>query len=657
MKNNNWEKISASFEQALALPDSERNQYLLLLARNQGENFASEVKALLQADQDSSEFLGTNAMQLTAKLVAENTAEILANEKFGNYRILEKLGAGGMGEVFLAQDEILGRRVALKFLPQIFMQDDNQRTRFEQEARAASALNHPNILTVYEIGTANGRAFIATEFVEGQTLREKIQTQKFSLSDVLQIAEQVGEALNAAHSAGLIHRDIKPENLMVRPDGYVKVLDFGLAKLVGLQIADLGLPQENLSQPSLHLSLNSLQPTIRNPQSTRLRGTPKYMSPEQVRGEALDGRSDLWSLGVTLYELLTGTALWAGTSAEQVLQAICEQKVINWDLPEEQNFLLPILQKLVAYNLADRYSNAQEFLAAIKQVRRPSEKQTGRTTRKYFVAGLLLVICALIFFGWRKMQNHVAQTQKLYWELSAVEQTQFLQSAAPIIATQLGADSAPLQPAQIVLIKKYVDNYVSKRDSLATTPGKESIKAVYARASVYAPFIIDEFRARDLPPILGLYVAMNETEFHPCTASLVGAKGLFSFMPQTAERYGLQLKPQDERCNPRKIANAAAQYLEDLTKQFGRDADAMTLALMAYNCGEGCVAQKIAELKKLKVEKFNSWILLENNARLSAPIGEESRTYVPKFFAAAIIGENPARFGLEIQRLTAYMRH
>src|SRR5262245_19513232 len=233
MEAKEWEKVSGLFERALDLPAAERHAYLAELARAEGEMISDEVKALLQADQDSDDFLRTSALGLAAERLADsarNAEQIQPDAKYGNYRILAQLGAGGMGEVYLAMDETLGRRAALKFLPQLFMQDEAQLARFEREARAASALNHPNILTVYEIGRAHGRAFIATEYVEGKTLRAKITEQSLSHKEILSIAEQIGEALNAAHAAGLIHRDIKPENIMLRPDGYVKLLDFGLAK-------------------------------------------------------------------------------------------------------------------------------------------------------------------------------------------------------------------------------------------------------------------------------------------------------------------------------------------------------------------------------------------------------------------------------------------
>jgi membrane-bound lytic murein transglycosylase D len=218
----------------------------------------------------------------------------------------------------------------------------------------------------------------------------------------------------------------------------------------------------------------------------------------------------------------------------------------------------------------------------------------------------------------------------------------------------LGDNPSVHSPEHLRLIKKQVETYLGKRNSLSTVPGHESIKAVYARATVYAPFIIEAFRARRLPPILGLYIAMNETDYHPCTESMVGAKGLFSFMPETAERYGLRLAPEDERCDPRKIADAAARYLKDLTNIFGQDADGLSLAMMAYNCGERCVIRSLADLKSKKIVPGSFWALVDNNARLSVPLNQETRNYAPRFFAAAILGENPQRFGLEIQRLSAY---
>ncbi|HKX28557.1 MAG TPA: protein kinase, partial [Blastocatellia bacterium] len=570
------------------------------------------------------------------------------------------------------------------------MQDPAQLARFEREARAASALNHPNILTVYEIGSAHGRAYIATEYVEGKTLRARIAERNLSLEEMFNIAEQIGEALNAAHVAGLIHCDIKPQNIMLRPDGYVKVLDFGLAKL--LKANTVSVPagtvarQPTPEQPELARSATLAQ-------SSLIFGTPMYMSPEQARGETLDGRSDLWSLGATLYEMLTGEALVDGVSVERAGgQAIGALK-----LNSEQQMFRPILQKAVATELDQRYQSARDFLVEVRRVRstvvsgrpNPAAKRTRR--RSIWIAGVagaLLLAASLIGVSWIGLMNRreeapsegtlrraaaVAPTEnsagrleggpefpagKLYWELGETEKMTFLREAARNIATMLG-DNPSGQPQfssteRLAPIKKQLESYVAKRNSLSTTPGKESIKTVYARASIYAPFIIEAFRAHRLPPILGLYVAMNETDYHPCTESPVGAKGLFSFLPQTAQRYGLRLVPNDERCDPRRIAEAAARYLEDLTKRFGQDSDARTLALAAYNCGPGCVEQAQAELRAVNIQPVSVWVLLENQARLSTPLPRESRDYVPRFFATAIMGEAPQRFGLEIQRLSAY---
>jgi RIO-like serine/threonine protein kinase len=657
MRPEEWEKISGLFERALALPEVERNAYLVEIARVEGESIGNEVKALLRADQDSDGFLRTNALGLAARQLAVNansSEQIQLNTKYGNYRILAQLGAGGMGEVYLALDETLGRHAALKFLPQIFMQDEAQLARFEREARAASALNHPNILTVYEIGSAHGRAFIATEYVEGKTLRDKITEQNLSHKEILRIAEQIGEALNAAHAAGLIHRDIKPENIMLRPDGYVKLLDFGLAKPI-------------YSEESAR-STTAIASHRQQTQHGLILGTPGYMSPEQARGATLDGRSDLWSLGATLYEMLTGSALFADAATGDVGGRV----IISLKLEEKQKPFQPMLQKALTEQLDHRFQSAGDFLAEIKRVRSALEvgqpgAAAGRAKRWALAAAALIVVALIWLAPWREAalvaptadsQNSFGHApvpaEKLYWDLGETEKTAFIQDAAQNIAKMLGANPSTHRPEQIAMIKMHVEAFVAKRDSLSTAPGRESIKAVYARASVYAPFIIEAFRARRLPPILGLYIAMNETEYHPCTKSNADARGLFSFMAGTAERYGLQLTPEDERCDPRKIAQAAARYLEDLTRRFGQDADTMTLAMLAYNCGESCVGRAIEELKAMNLQPTNFWTLLENNARLSAPLGAESRRYTPRFFAAAILGENPQRFGLEIQRLSAY---
>src|SRR5438876_3559111 len=227
------------------------------------------------------------------------------------YKIIEKLGAGGMGEVYLAQDTRLGRKVALKLLAEGLTKNRDRLTRFDQEAYAASALNHPNILTIYEMGDEGGRHYIATEFVDGVTLRKRLHASPMELSEVLSTAIQVAGALEEAHAAGIIHRDIKPENIMIRRNGHVKVLDFGLAKLTERALA------EETDTEAITRALVQTDAGV-------VLGTSQYMSPEQARGKPVDARTDIWSLGVVLYEMATGHPPFTGETKTDVIVAIAK---------------------------------------------------------------------------------------------------------------------------------------------------------------------------------------------------------------------------------------------------------------------------------------------------------------------------------------------
>ena len=291
-----------------------------------------------------------------------------------HYRILSHIGAGGMGEVYLAEDINLGRRVALKVLPEQFNSDEDRLRRFEQEARAASALNHPNIITIHEVGADSGTRFIATEFIEGETVRQKLKQSGIGIREALDIAIQVSRALAAAHRAGIIHRDIKPENVMIRPDGIVKVLDFGVVKLTE-QFA------EHLSGPQTADSDNGDVATfgLVTTEANIVMGSPNYMSPEQARALAVDARTDIFSLGALIYEMITGKMPFEGPSVSDVIVAILERQPpkISECVPEAPPKLEAIVERAMAKNRDARYQSVDDLISDLKQVRRRLERETG----------------------------------------------------------------------------------------------------------------------------------------------------------------------------------------------------------------------------------------------------------------------------------------
>src|SRR5215471_14141322 len=299
MEPERWRQIESLYYAALERDATERAAFLIEACAGD-EELRRQMESLLEAHEQAEGFLDLPALEITAREIAEDQAQTMSGRMISHYQVLSLLGAGGMGEVYLAEDTRLGRKVALKLLPQKFTQDRERALRFQQEARAASALNHPNILTIYEIGEFEGRHFIATEFIDGQTLRMLMNAQ-IKLRAALDVATQVASALAAAHEAGIVHRDIKPENVMARRDGYVKVLDFGLAKLT-----------ERFSPGQTASDSDASSEELVHTDPGKLMGTARYMSPEQIRGLEADGRSDVFSLGIVLYEMLTGRAPFDG---------------------------------------------------------------------------------------------------------------------------------------------------------------------------------------------------------------------------------------------------------------------------------------------------------------------------------------------------------
>jgi serine/threonine-protein kinase len=290
---------------------------------------------------------------------------LTAGTKLGRYEIRSQLGAGGMGEVYLAEDTKLGRKVALKTLPAEFTNDKERLRRFQMEARAASALNHPNLLTIHEIGTESGAHFIAAEYVDGETLRTRLKPGRMKIDDALDVAQQTAFALTAAHGAGILHRDIKPENIMVRRDGIVKVLDFGLAKLL-----------EDRAREMIDHEADTRALVLTDP--GRVLGTPAYMSPEQARGQDLDARTDIWSLGVVLYEMVAGRAPFRGETKSHTVVSILETEpaplaTLAPDAPAE---LQRIVRKALTKDRDSRYQTARDLMNDLKSLRRDLDIQS-----------------------------------------------------------------------------------------------------------------------------------------------------------------------------------------------------------------------------------------------------------------------------------------
>ena len=364
------------FEAALGHAPEERSAFVGQACAGD-DLLHSEVNSLLSSYEEESSFMETPAAAIAARSLVSEESAALVGQQLGRYQIVREIGRGGMGVVYLAQDVSLDRPVALKLLPRHLTSDPNRLRRFEREARAASALNHPNILTIHEIAQSDGLHSIATEFIDGVTLRERIKSKELKLSETLSIAEQIASALVAAHEAGIVHRDIKPENVMLRRDGYVKVLDFGLAKLTEQQ------PVERVNA----------SPTITGTNTdTGVMGTVGYMSPEQARGESVDHRTDIFSLGVVIYEMVTGQMPFEAKNVAGAIVPIPEQEPppLAHYLPEAPAELQMIVNKALRSNRDERYQTTTELLTDLKIV------TSKRSAKSRFTAGRLIVLAATL---------------------------------------------------------------------------------------------------------------------------------------------------------------------------------------------------------------------------------------------------------------------
>jgi serine/threonine-protein kinase len=350
MTPERWQKIESLLHDALGRTPAERGAFLDEACAGD-EPMRKEVESLLASSDEVDEFLKSPVIEDAAALLADTSRGSTIGLNIGPYSILSKLGAGGMGEVHLARDSRLARNVALKLLDPDLINNSQQRMRFLREARLASALDHPNVCTIHEVGEASGRLFIAMQYVEGQTLKQVIGGRPLDLASLLSISLQVADALSAAHSQGIVHRDIKPGNIIITGRGQAKVLDFGLAKLFDTAVGDANA---ELTKTGAVL------------------GTPNYMSPEQARGERTDHRGDIFSFGVVLYEMATGRAPFKAKSQPETLNAVINQPHapvtdLNKEAPPG---LAAIVDRALAKDAADRYQSMGEMIEDLRELAR-----------------------------------------------------------------------------------------------------------------------------------------------------------------------------------------------------------------------------------------------------------------------------------------------
>ncbi len=368
MTPERWQQIDRLLNEVLERPPSDRLAFLAEAA-NGDADLRREVESLLNFHGQSESFIETPPAEIAADWLQKE--ETRSDSTLGHYQLIREIGRGGMGVVYLANDTRLGRQVALKLLLEKLTKDAARVRRFQREARAVSALNHPNIITIYEVGqtaSEHGEHFIAAEFVDGQTLREKGKSGGMALSQALDVLIQTCAALTSAHEAGIIHRDIKPENIMLRQDGIVKVLDFGLAKLI---------EQDSRSEKGSNTARLTTQPGV-------VMGTASYMSPEQARGLDVDARSDLFSLGVVMYELLTGHAPFTGETTADVLAALLlgEPRPLDRYSPKLPAGLQLIINRCLSKSVEERFQSAREISDELKQLKQELEfsaKLKGRS--------------------------------------------------------------------------------------------------------------------------------------------------------------------------------------------------------------------------------------------------------------------------------------
>jgi eukaryotic-like serine/threonine-protein kinase len=431
MSSEQYQRVGELYHAALELVPEARADFLAKECAGEDE-LRREVESLLQARAEADGFVAGRVAGVVAEMAAERQNPALIGRSLSHYQVLSLLGAGGMGEVYLAEDTRLGRKVALKLLPRAFTRDPERLRRFKQEARSVSALNHPNILTVYDIGEHEGAPFIVTELLEGEELRKQLKAGPLPVRRGLEYARQIAAGLAAAHDKGIVHRDLKPENLFVTQDGLVKILDFGLAKLMPQRGAGTG--------PGSATSTQITDPAM-------VMGTVGYMSPERVRGQEADHRSDIFSFGLILYEMLAGRRAFQGESSAETMAAIVKEEPP--EISEANPKIPPQLEQIVLRCLekqpARRFQTASDLGFALEALLTPSGTRLKETTsslaetvtalsrpvrrEKWWMAATALAALLAAGFAWAYFSRPAPEAHPLKLSLALPEKMRFIHLA------------------------------------------------------------------------------------------------------------------------------------------------------------------------------------------------------------------------------------
>ena len=360
-----WQQVERLYHAALERDTDERAAFLAKACEG-NQVLRREVESLLSYEDQAEDFIESAALEVAAKVMAKEQRAMAAGQTINHYKIISVLGAGGMGEVYRALDTRLGREVAIKLLPAAFSNDQDRLRRFEQEARAAGMLNHPNVLTIYDIGAHEGAPYIVSEMLTGETLRERLRRARLPLRRVIDYALQIARGLAAAHEARIVHRDLKPENLFITRDGRVKILDFGIAKLT-----------ETKSEPVDSERETSLLEIKTSP--GMVLGTVGYMSPEQVRGDQVDHRADIFAVGAILYEMLTGRRAFEGDLAIAVMNAILKEEPaeISEAKPAVPPALIRVVQHCLEKNREERFQSVADVAFYLEALPAAADRETS----------------------------------------------------------------------------------------------------------------------------------------------------------------------------------------------------------------------------------------------------------------------------------------